>query len=227
MPQRQTYRRSNRRANGRRNTNSSTPVLRDIRNVMQLQAIHAAPMVRDVQKMTLSRNRVCSFAVTYPAFSITSNTVVAQAGSLTPTFDALPGYASLAACFDQYRIMQVVAFFEPRNPSAALAVGGTISTALDYDDGSAPAANDLQQYDTDLDVPIGTYFERVFNPRIAYAAYGSGAFTSYANQRAGWIDVASPSVPHYGLKFFMTSGTSSIPVYDVKATVLIQFRSQR
>jgi len=214
--------------NGRVNSRqASIPVLKDIRDIVQNQSIRAAPMVHDVQKMTLSRNRVCSFAITYPVLSITTNTVNPQAGGIAPTFDSLPGYSSLASCFDQYRIMQCVVFFEPRNPVAALAAGGTISTAIDYDDIAAPAANDLQQYDTNLDVPIGTYFERVLNPHIAYAAYATGAFTSYANQRAGWLDVASPSVPHYGLKYFVTSTTASIPVYDVKCTVLVQFRSQR
>jgi len=40
----------------------------------------------------------------------------------------------------------------------------------------------------------------VIRPRIAVSSYGSGAFSSYANSKAQWIDTQSPSVEHYGWK---------------------------
>jgi len=213
----------------RRTQPPSLQVLRDIRGVMEDQALHQSPMVPDVQMMKIARNRVCSFVGAYDATTISVSSTAPSGGAFATALANVTGYGDLAAVFDQYRIMQLVFTFEVvGSPAAVQAAGANFYTALDYDDQTAPTSQAvLQQYDTCMNVPVGTYFKRVFNPRIAYAAYGSGAFTSYANQKAGWIDVASPGVAHYGVKYWINQGSSSLVAYNVAVQVFLQFRSQR
>jgi len=211
----------------RARSKAGSAVLKDVRDILRDQAVRMTPMVKDVQQMKLAKFRTCSFAVfdDYAAI-VTSNSAPVTYGGYF-TLAQFAGYADLTTVFDQYRIMQIIVTFEPNVPVVALALGIYIGTALDYDDATAPSANtDLEQYDNYLSVPVGQYFQRTFNPRIAFAAY-SGAFTSYSNQRAGWIDCASTNVQHYGIKWYMPTAASSTSVYNVKVQAFLQFRSQR
>jgi hypothetical protein len=129
----------------------------------------------------------------------------------------LPGYAEFTSLFDQYRIMMVeVTFYSPYVTIQATATPKLmLHTVNDYDDYTAVTPTAMQEYETyqQRDLSFGKPIHFSFKPRVALAAY-SGAFTSYANQGNQWLDVASPAVQHYGLKYalemvFSTGGRNT------------------
>lgn len=149
---------------------------------------------------------------------VTTSTTVpvfASFGFSASSFDQLTSFQNL---FDQYKIVDIEFWLQPEN-STAPAIG-EFATVLDYDD----TAN-LSTYAQATDYPscvessilVGQY--RHFRPHIAVAAY-SGAFTSFANQIAPWIDMASPSVVHYGVKL----AAQATPTAAVKIHGVIRFR---
>jgi hypothetical protein len=216
-----------------KNSGSSNVVMKDVRNILRDQAIHQAPLVHDVQLMRLARSRTCSFTLEADYTTLSSPTTNLNTGAISGILGNFPGYTELTAVFDQYRIMQMRLTFIPiLSTSAVNSQGVLVYTAFDYDDVTAPdtvtGTQALMQYDTCLIVPAGVYFERIFNPRIAYAAYAAGVFTSYANQKANWLDAASSGVQHFGLKFAVTANASgsALNICYVKAQIFVQFRSQ-
>jgi len=67
---------------------------------------------------------------------------------------------------------------------------------------------------------------RVFRPRIAMAAYSGSVFTSFANMTNVWLDTASNSVQHYGLKVAWTQTSVGVAV-DLLVRAEILFRGKR
>lgn len=134
--------------------------------------------------------------------------------------------------FDQYRIEAIRFTLWPQNNAIGLVTNSTTSLVpvylvIDYDDstnlGSIAAA---ESYSNCVVVHPGQSFERVFKPRMALAAY-SGAFTSYANVADTWIDAASTSVQHYGIKYAIpgiTTGQTQYQSWDVHIEYFIRFR---
>jgi len=229
MPRNNSKRSNSRR--GKRTSRTGNIVLKDIRNTLRDQATHQIPLIPDVQLMKLSRTRVCSFVLEADYSTLSSASVATTYGAFAAVLGNFTGFTELVSAFDMYRIMQFRATFIPIVPSTSTNTNGVLLyTALDYDDiTSATSVTDLEQYDTCQIVQAGAFFERICNPRIAYAAYGGGTFTSYANQRAGWIDAASTGVQHYGIKYALTGNSSggAVNMYYMKMQIFVQFRSQR
>jgi hypothetical protein len=141
-------------------------------------------------------------------------------------------FASLAAVFDQYRIVGVeiklIPHINSTTGSAATAMSGQLYTVIDYDDATnLMAISALEAYDNCVSAPAYQVVRRCFAPRIALAAY-SGAFTSFANEEAGWIDCASGNVEHYGLKVGTDPGTTgALQSWDLQIKAVIEFRAAR
>lgn len=151
----------------------------------------------------------------------------------------LPNYAEFTALFDQYRITRISISFLPMSNCNILSAitssdtgnPGIFGTVLDFDDANAPTTlAELQQYQTFSYQPAVTrrVHRRSFKPRIASAVY-AGAFTSFANMKDIWIDVASPNVQYYGLKYYMDQydAITTPQIYQVMATYYVQFRQVR
>jgi len=120
-------------------------------------------------------------------------------GSIYFTAGGLDQISSFSAIFDQYRIDLVEAWITPQyNPANGAQV--EYASVIDYDD-----ANNLTtyaqatDYENCVESSIGVGHYRCFKPHIATAAY-SGSFTSYGNLTSPWIDMASTTVQHYGIK---------------------------
>lgn len=137
------------------------------------------------------------------------------------TLDMLPDYTEYTSMFDQYKIKGALYKITPytssvQGPYGAAATGSNqpvsciIHSVIDADDANAlPASstglNSMREYNT---YKTSNFFKngypcinRFVYPRLATAAYGSGVFSSYANQKPLWIDANSPQVQHYGLKW--------------------------
>jgi hypothetical protein len=139
--------------------------------------------------------------------------------------------SSLAAVFDQYRIVACEVIVRPvANMTAVNAQSkGFLHTVIDYDDGTAlTSLAQAQAYENCISTPVYYAQRRCFKPRVALAAYGSGAFTSYANFEAPWIDAASPNVTHYGVKFAMDIGNAGeLQAFDLVVNTIFEFRASR
>lgn len=142
----------------------------------------------------------------------------------------LPNSTEFTSLFDQYKLKQVEVVMLP-SASATLPPNGYTGTALnmtviDFDDATAlsiPAS--YMQYDNCMVHPCGEVIRRVFKPKVAMAVY-SGAFTSFAEAPDVWLDVASPSTAHYGLKIFL--GANANPVqYIIMVKYWIDLRATR
>jgi hypothetical protein len=149
------------------------------------------------------------------------------------TVGAISDWGSLAAVFDQYRILAVEVLYQPRSQEAIVnsttANLGHFYTVIDYDDAtvltSVGAATNYEN------VIVGTNTQaqrRCFKPRIAVAANGGGLFTSYANMAAQWIDAASSTVSHYGTKEVLEMGnTGALATFDVFVHMDLELRASR
>lgn len=151
-------------------------------------------------------------------------------------FGDLDQQASLAGVFDQYRFDKVELRFVPRdnaintmNVAAPNATIPTISVVLDFDDAIAPTSLAyVRQYDN---VQGTTYGDGVLavtvRPTVTPAVWASGAFSGYAVQAAPWIDAASTSVTHFGVKGAITSltgGSTQTCFWQVLVKYFVSFR---
>jgi hypothetical protein len=130
---------------------------------------------------------------------------------------------SLLSVFDQYRFEQIEVWLETKNPNG---VGDfpTLYSAVDLDDNASPTSLvQIQDHQGSIVAvaPAGHYHR--FRPHMAVASY-SGAFTSYANVPATWIDSASPNVQHYGFK---AAAKNSVTAFGFALTVraVLSFRA--
>lgn len=173
-------------------------------------------------------NKVYNFIQTVDSAVLTSSVTVPTFGAFLFTIGDLPQISSFSSVFDQYRIAMVTLSFKPNSNSniSSIADFGLLHTVVDYDDAnvlsSIAAATDY----TNVIVTDGYKVQtRTFVPHIAVAAY-SGTFTSYQNETAPWIDMASTAVQHYGVKTAW-GVTSAVCKYQTVTKYWIQCRSVR
>lgn len=170
--------------------------------------------------------------------TITQTITTDLVGSLQFTLDATSGYTELTALFDSYRIECVEVEFVPMYNMQSITLAGTVKvaelyTAIDYDDNNAAASlGAMNEYRTNRIATWNQRFTRSFKPRAAAAVYGSGAFTSYAQVPGNqWMDCASPSVAHYGLKYGITyantAQTTQLQSWTVRFVYYLDFRYAR
>lgn len=151
----------------------------------------------------------------------------------------LPAYGELTSLYDQYKIMGIRVNVQPLlTEGIASAVSGStsiygypkFSSVIDYDDSTTPANEDvLLQYGSLKQTPAFKEHKRFFRPKIRVGGLDAGAVVNpVVSQKAGWIDVGYPAVPHYGVKLYhpgpIASGTpvvSSSIAYSVYATMYV------
>jgi len=137
--------------------------------------------------------------------------------------------SSFTAIFDQYRLAKCEVWFTPESGSNLTPVAnikGSMYSAVDYDDDTStnlPAT--LQQKENCISAPFQNGHHWIYVPHVAMAAY-SGAFSSFANVSAPWIDVASASVKHYGIKAVVDATTNAGDILvQIQARFTFQFRN--
>lgn len=133
-------------------------------------------------------------------------------------------YTHYSALFDQYSVVCVVATIGSTYNTSLAGVGATprLYTAIDHDDVSPCTISALTLNPGTKVTRIYQKQTRMIYPRAATAAY-SGAFSSFSNQRT-WIDAASPSVEHYGLKVCVETDLI-VSVVDVDLAYYVVFRN--
>jgi len=133
----------------------------------------------------------------------------------------------LAAVFDQYMIESVEIWIMPQFSNASTSnFSGTLLSVIDLDDNNVlSTVAQASDYTSCVTTEVDQGHYRHFVPHVALAAY-SGAFSSFANRHHMWIDAASPSVQHYGVKL-AASPTGAVCTYDVNIRATLRFRSIR
>jgi len=125
--------------------------------------------------------------------------------------------------FDQYRIEQFEIWLEPR-AAQGTTVFGQLGTCIDLDDATAPTTQGQVSDRIGALAGLGSSGRyHKWKPHMAVAVY-SGAFTSFANEAASWIDSASSGVLHYGFKTEAAATPVAIP-YDLTIRAVISFRA--
>jgi len=132
------------------------------------------------------------------------------------------GYANLTGTFDQYLIEQIEVIIDPADPSATTGYP-SFASALDIDDSNTPGsfANVQDRAGSIVTGGAAGHYHR-FQPNTAIAVY-SGAFTSFGSVPAGWIDCASSTVQHYGMKAAWGVGAVA-QIYNLSVRMLVSFR---
>jgi hypothetical protein len=153
--------------------------------------------------------------------------------SQAPTFYfALNNFSINSGFWDQYKIEAIRFSITPANNAIGLTTNSTttvtpIYCVIDYDDASALASQSAAQaYANCVTLNPGESLERVFQPRLALAAY-TGSFTGYANSPPMWLDAASNTVQHYGIKLWIpgvTGGQTQLQSWNVTAEAFIRMR---
>jgi hypothetical protein len=187
------------------------------------EQLRPIPAVPDVPRLRIKRDKVYTFAQTIAKTAFTTSLSLESDQSLVFALSDLANAADFDSIFDCYRIIQITVQWIPLTPNS---VAGVFYTAIDYDDGNTPSISALQQYDTMQVVPLNQFHERTFKPRMAVGAY-SGSFTSYAQLHDQWIDCASPSVQHYGLKAASPIAATATSTMTPVCTYIIQFKNVR
>jgi hypothetical protein len=134
--------------------------------------------------------------------------------------------SSLLAVFDQYRIDGIWLKCVPgvNNAASSAYASSQWYSVLDYDDAnSLGSIGALTQYANCITTSTVSAHYRHLTPHIAVAAY-SGAFTSFKNEVADWIDSGSGAVQHYGFKAAVDVTPVQIS-FTLYATFTLSFRN--
>lgn len=162
-------------------------------------------------------------------FVHTTSTTLETFSQVYVTLTNFSNASALGTLFDQYRIAEIEVWYIPQSKvetTTAAQQVGLMFTVVDYDDTTSLASvNAATEYDSCISSPGDSGHYRRFTPHIAVAAY-SGAFTSYANETAPWIDVASNGVYHFGVKC-AHSTTSVVYSYNTVVRAAIELRNVR
>lgn len=124
----------------------------------------------------------------------------------------LPNYSEFINLFDQYRIvkidLQFIPSWEGSNKSTSALADTclpTLVTVEDHNDSNLLTSRaDYQQYRTYRETILSAQrpVTITVKPQPAMAVFGGGVFSSYAQPGdAVWLDTASYTVDHYGLKW--------------------------
>lgn len=158
----------------------------------------------------------------------TTSTTVPTFSAVNFNVNGIDQISQLTAIFDQYMIDQVEIWLECALGVGAAETSGAqqLAVVVDYDD-----SNNLTTFPSALDYTnvvtcrLGESIYRRFRPHIAIASY-SGTFTSFANSPSQWIDAASPSVQHYGIKLAAGTSTAAI-IYSLRIRYHTKWRNVR
>jgi hypothetical protein len=143
------------------------------------------------------------------------------------TMSQCDNQSSFSAVFDQYRITMIEVLIEPQVSevlSPATDVGEYIST-VDIDDANVPTVYlELGGYSNSVQSKGTQAHYHRFVPSVAVAVY-SGAFTSFASSSSLWLDCASNTIQHYGIKV-AASTAAQIQTYNIVSKLHISWRAR-
>lgn len=172
-------------------------------------------------------NKVFTMVKTYERTQILSTSGIPTQGAYFFDYNSINDSGSLTGVFDQYRIAMVEVTFLPdaQVSTSGTTAGPLFASAVDKDDVTSISLLQLGDYPGAIVTMSVKPHVHTFVPSAALAAY-SGTFTSYSIVDAPWIDVASPSVQHYGVKYAFSAATQ-VAAYEVRVRLMLQLKQVR
>jgi len=160
--------------------------------------------------------------------SVAGSGAVTESNQSFSLYNNVNDYASYTSVFDQFCIwaahVAVVCPVVVAAPNSSSANLGRVLTAIDYDNvtnlGSENSLLEFNSVSVSSILP-GRSHERVVKPAVDISLYSS----SYGVGRV-WVDSASYTTPHYGIRV-MTVGanTSYTNGLDIIVTLIVGFRN--
>lgn len=152
-------------------------------------------------------------------------------GGISTKLSQLPNASEFQNLFDAYRIDLVTVRFDwTRNTadlSGASVVGAPIMyNVIDKDDENPPAnVNTCLEYQTCRlhNFADRSTFSRSYIPAIAKTVFNTALTSGYGREQRAWLDVASPDIPHYGMKYAVSASTSNVNAGEIIVTVTLKF----
>lgn len=141
-----------------------------------------------------------------------------------------PEAAQWAALFDAYRINKVVIRCIPVCNTAAIGTAGVpaIVDVVDWDDSNLPGNfQGLLNYQTKRVHRGYAEWKRTIIPAVALQVYYGATGTGYGQRRRQWLDLANPTVPHYGYKIGLSGQPNQKYPLQIWATVYTQYKQKR
>lgn len=155
----------------------------------------------------------------------------------------VPGASEFTTLYDQYQIKAVKYTLIPKFTNMTLNVnpaGGAINSAIlgnvwsviDYDDLTpALTLNQLLEYQNTKRTQMNKLHSRYFKPKVLTGIVNSaGVVLNNTAKKNQWLDCATSSTPHYGLKiwFDAVAGTTTTEVqYDLVVKYYLAFKNVR
>jgi len=165
--------------------------------------------------------------------TITAQPTAAQTNTYYFQLSNLANASTFENLYDQYRLDAIRMIVKPQNNAIGLVTNSTTSLTqmycvIDYDNDSALSSiAGATSYQNCVVLEPGESMTRTFQPRMALGSY-SGAFTSFANVAPMWCDCASPSIRHYGIKFYVpgvTAAQTLLQSWDITFEYYVSFKS--
>lgn len=151
-----------------------------------------------------------------------------------------PQSTSFTAIFDQYRILSVKISLLPMSNSAIISQSGApignpglLCSVIDYDDATALASfTAAEQYDSfKFQAMIDHHpHVRYLRPRTANIMLAAAAYTGQGPSIAGtWISCGTPSVDHYGVKFWIDAYAAAtfVQTFQIMCEYVMEFKNLR
>lgn len=188
------------------------------------------------------RPTVYSFKQVVDRGNITAS-VSGTYGTLAFNLNDLPQAATFTSLFDQYMITKIVVKFVPQInqivfqenvPSQVIPSDNKpipyLYTVVDYDDDTnLSSINAALEYDNVKYCQATRPHKRILVPHVASAGY-AGTFTGFLNEKRKWIDAASTTVRHYGVKYILSNSSANLgtmDMYKMLVTYYFKFRAVR
>jgi len=155
------------------------------------------------------------------------STSVPTEGNLSFTAQSLfPEYSTLLSLYDQYCIHTVICHISIDSVGSSSGSYGRLTSAIDYDNvanlGGESLVQDFGNAQT-LDLEPTGHYERVIQPCCDPQVYVPSS-VGYGASRM-WLDSASSTIPHYGLRLFFAQCSISGTTYDVVCTSIMGLRN--
>lgn len=179
------------------------------------------------------------------SYNATTGITTPISAGISVNLAQLPGSSEFTTLYDQYKIKGAAFKIQPllTEGIASVLSGSTnvwgfpkLSTVIDFDDVANPATEDVMlQYGSLKQTGAFKEHKRFFKPKVRLASLDTGGAIAATTPNANmWLDVANPSVPHYGLKIYhpgpIASGTplvSSSISYSVYCTLYFCCKNTR
>jgi len=160
----------------------------------------------------------------------TVTATVATAVTTTYYFSLNQTYTAMTSVFDRYMIEAIRFSISPQqNAIGGLGAGLTdLYCVIDYDDANALTLATSQSSINVIKLSPGESLQRTFKPALAVSLYNS-SFTGFGSRTDQWVDSASTSVQHYGVKLYIPPtnniGQTNFQIWDVQAEYFVRFKN--